>query len=320
MPKFSIITPCYNSFELMSRYFESFINQSYNDFELIIVDDCSTDGSYEKLKEYAKESQKLNIKVTRTDDNSGPGNARNKGIEIAESEWITFVDNDDWVSVDLLAKVNKIIEEYNVNCVIYDYYLKTDKNEQHMKSMYCGETGIIQLTECMKYVRNHSVGKFYKLKSVKDIRYPNLRRCEDVAYVCQAIEACQLSYYLSEPLYYYYQRKTSLSNKTTIDESDMLQAFGILEKLFLDKYPREIKEKSVTDLLYGVLLMKCKARRNRSEVIEYINSYETKYSEWYECDIINHLGLVKKMFLMSAKKRLYLPMRLYAFVHTVFLQ
>ncbi|PWX16163.1 hypothetical protein CYK66_10230 [Clostridium perfringens] len=102
--KYSIITPMYNSFNYMKRFFESFENQTMKNFEIIIIDDCSSDGSYQKLLEFIK-TIKLNIKVLKTSKNSGPGNARNMGIKAAKGEWITFVDNDDWVDKCLLEKV-----------------------------------------------------------------------------------------------------------------------------------------------------------------------------------------------------------------------
>ena len=115
--KYTIITPQYNSFELMDKYFDSLLNQTLKVFEVVIVDDCSTDNSWKKLQEYVKTSP-LNITLLQADKNSGPGNARNMGIEAAKGDWITFVDNDDWVSTDFLEKVDEVIEREDINCVM----------------------------------------------------------------------------------------------------------------------------------------------------------------------------------------------------------
>ena len=80
--KYSIVTPNYNGFSLMNRFFQSLEDQIYKDFEVIVIDDCSTDNSYEELLDYSQRSP-LEIKVFRTDKNSGPGNARNIGMEKA---------------------------------------------------------------------------------------------------------------------------------------------------------------------------------------------------------------------------------------------
>lgn len=166
--------------------------------------------------------------------------------------------------------------------------------------MYYGEGGVVPLSKCRK----------------NNIRYPELRRCEDVAFVIRALDACGSVYYLNEPLYYYYQRPTSLSNNTKLDETDMVKAFKILEDELGSKYPNEIKEKSVTDILYGALLMMCKSGKSKKEIVAYIDSYEEKYPGWGKCEIIKHLGKAKRLFLKMANGRNVLGMKAIARVHS----
>lgn len=315
MPRFTIITPQYNSFDLMANYFDSLSNQTYKDFEVIIVDDCSVDGSYEKLVEYTKESN-LNIRLFQSKYNQGPGNARNIGLDNVKGEWITFIDNDDWVSHDFLEKINNIIEEQNVNAVIYDYYGWLDGKVSINHSMYIPSSGLKTASECVISVRNHTFGKFYKFSDCKNLRFPNIRRCEDVAYVSQALVLCRKAYYLMEPLYYYRQRPNSLSNQSKMDETGMLQAFSILEDRLGNEYPDEIKQKSVCDLLYGVLLMMCKARKSNKELLTYIKKYENKYPDWHKSEIINYLGLPKKVFLKCAKLHSVMGIRIITKIHS----
>ena len=132
----------------------------------------------------------------------------------------------------------------------------------------------------------------------------------------RAIDACGSAYYLNEPLYYYYQRTASLSNNSKLDEGDMVKAFEILEDELGDKYSGEIKEKSVTDILYGALLMMCKSGKSKKEIIAYIDSYERKYPGWEKCEIIKHLGKAKEIFLKLAKAKNVTGMRAVAAVHS----
>lgn len=313
MIKYSIITPMYNSFSLMERYFDSLKNQTFKDFEVIIVDDSSTDDSFQQAKNYAAGSE-LSITVLKTEQNAGPGNARNIGMDAARGEWITFVDNDDWVEYTILEEIDKAVSQNNTNCVIYDYYTTDGENASVARSMYCGEEGTVSMSDCMKFVRNHSIGKFYKRVNCREanIRFPEFRRCEDVAFVIRAIDACGSAYYLKKPFYYYYQRPSSLSNNAKLDHMDMVKAFTVLEESLGNKYPEELKEKSVTDILYGALLMMCKAGKSKKEIKEYIEAYEKKYPEWWKCQIINHLGRAKRMFLKAAKMRMIFAMKQYA--------
>lgn len=317
MLKYSIVTPLYNSFNLMDRYFKSFEDQTYKNFEIIIVDDCSTDDSYSKVKEYAEKSQ-LKISVYQTEKNAGPGNARNIGMNAAKGEWITFVDNDDWVDLKLLEKIEIVSKEYEVNCIIYDYYLQKESKKIVSHSMYFGETGPVSISDCMIYARNHAVCKFYRLANCREsnVRYPALKRCEDVAFSCRAIEACGKAYYLKEPLYYYFQRSSSLSNNKDLDESEMIKAFYILEKTIGKKYPEELKEKSVVDLLYSVVLMMCKAGKSNRKIREYISYYNRKYEGWENSKIINHIGKSKKIFVQLVKLRFIIGLKAISWMHT----
>ena len=176
------------------------------------------------------------------------------------------------------------------------------------------------VSDCVIAVRNHTVGKFYKLAECASVRFPHVRRCEDVAYVTQAIAACGSAYYLNEPLYYYRQRPTSLSNNSKMDHSDMVNAFAILEEKFLKDYPLEMKNKSVTDILYGALLMQCKAGKSNKDILAYIKSYEQKYPEWWKCEIIKYLGKPKMAFLKFAQWHYVPGIKLIAFLHSLMIK
>lgn len=95
MEKVTIITPSFNSKGYFLETFKSVINQTYKNFEWIIVDDCSTDGSYEFINELIKNEQR--IKLLRLDQNSGTAKARNTGLKHASGRFITFLDADDTI-------------------------------------------------------------------------------------------------------------------------------------------------------------------------------------------------------------------------------
>lgn len=322
MVKFSIITPMYNSFELMSKYFRSFIKQTYKNFEIIIVDDCSTDDSYSKLIDYAAKS-KLDIKVAKSDENAGPGNARNIGMQLASGEWMTFIDSDDWVSEVFLEKINDVVRKEDTNCVIYDLNVQTAKNNSISRSVYGEhESGNMSVEECIPLVRNHVVGKVYKIDNCreKNIQFPKQRRCEDVAFVCRAIEACGSAFYLKEPLYFYFQRAESLSNNQNLAEEDMVKAYIILRKELGEKYPKELCAKSIPDLLYGGVLMMSKSSKSNREIRQYIKDYEKVYPNWYKNDMVNKLGKAKKIYLMCIRYKLIIGIRLFTLVHSLMLR
>ncbi len=321
VPKYTIITPVYNSFELMTRYFDSLEKQTYKNFEVILIDDCSNDGSFEKICEYAKNTI-LTISIYRTAVNRGPGEARNIGMDYAKGDWVTFIDNDDWVEPCFLAEIDKVIINKPVQAVIYDFYVTNGKKNKTMKSMYCGQEGYVTVSNCISYTRNHTFGKVYHRIALEEmhIRYPSLRRCEDVAFVDRALAACKDVYYLKKPMYYYYRRASSLSNQSALGEADMVKAFSYLEDELGKLYPEELKEKSVSDLLYGSLLMMCKSGKSDSDIYSFLKCYEENNPEWDQYELVKYLGKQKSLFLKMAKHRNIKAMRFIAMVHSLIIK
>lgn len=116
-PFFSVLMPVYNSEKFLRRAIDSVLNQSFRDFELILVDDCSTDSSPAILEEYQQQDER--VIVVRTKKNAGVANARNTGMELVSGEYLTFVDSDDYVEKELFAKAKEIIDSTGAQLVKY---------------------------------------------------------------------------------------------------------------------------------------------------------------------------------------------------------
>jgi glycosyltransferase involved in cell wall biosynthesis len=300
----------------MGRYFASLEEQTNTNFEVIIIDDCSTDDSYNSLIDY-KASTSLNLRVEKLNENGGPGVARNKGVEIAQGEWVTFIDNDDWVCPDFIESLSRIVANKPIGCVVFDYYTKSDKHATISRSMYYGEEGYVELKDAIISVRNHTFGKAYKLKSLRDenIYFPPLRTAEDMAFVPQALVACDNIYYLNKPLYYYYQRSNSISNKSKFGVGNTLKAYEILDMSIGGKYPKELKEKSVVDKLYCGVKTLCNEKYSTKDIKSYIIDYNTYNPDWWEAPILKHIGKAKRAFLYFVKARFILGVRFLSMLH-----
>ncbi|HEL1907895.1 TPA: glycosyltransferase family 2 protein, partial [Streptococcus suis] len=103
MPKVSIIVPVYNTEDYIGECIESILNQSLTDIELILVNDCSTDRSLDILRKYEQIDSRIHIIDSLS--NTGVGEARNKGIERASGQYISFVDSDDFLKIDMFEKL-----------------------------------------------------------------------------------------------------------------------------------------------------------------------------------------------------------------------
>ena len=108
MSKISIIIPMYNAKEYIARCLESVINQSFNNIEIIIVNDGSTDKSLEICRKYAEVDERI---VILNKENNGVSVARNQGMNVATGEYIMFVDSDDWIDESMCQDLYKRISE-----------------------------------------------------------------------------------------------------------------------------------------------------------------------------------------------------------------
>lgn len=114
-PFFSIILPVFNRLDKIPFAIKSVLNQSFKDWELIIVDDQSSDGTFEYLQELSSNQ----VKILRTGKNSGPASARNFGIDRSKGNYIAFLDSDDQYHPDFLLKMNALIKEASPDTKFY---------------------------------------------------------------------------------------------------------------------------------------------------------------------------------------------------------
>ncbi len=117
-PRYSIIMPAYNGQETIDRAIHSVLHQSEADWELLTIDDCSTDDTYEELLHWGRIDQR--IRVFRTDANAGPSRTRNVGLEQARGEAISYLDCDDEYYPDFLSNVRRFIVKADVLVFGYD--------------------------------------------------------------------------------------------------------------------------------------------------------------------------------------------------------
>lgn len=133
MPKISVILPVYNVEQYIAKSIHSVLNQSYIDFELIVVIDGSKDNSEVIAREFEKTD--LRVKVY-TKPNGGLSDARNYGLNVATGEFIYFLDSDDWIEPNLLEDNIKMLEDKNLDFIVFGFYQdNVDSNEQLIENI-----------------------------------------------------------------------------------------------------------------------------------------------------------------------------------------
>lgn len=206
----SIITPVYKCESLIKETIECVINQSYKNWEMILVDDCSPDNSAKIVKEYAKKDNR--IKYIKLDKNSGAAIARNKALEKAKGRFIAYLDSDDLWKKDKLEKQVDFMIKNNCAFCCTDY----EKIKEDGTSL----NKIIKIPKIVNYnlyLRNtiiQTVGVMIDIeKTGKELLVmPNIRRRQDAATWCQILKAGFNCYEVPENLSYYRVVTNSLSS------------------------------------------------------------------------------------------------------------
>ena len=129
LPLVSVIMPIWNSEKFINQAVDSVINQTYKNLEIILVDDCSTDGTYRILEDYAKKDNR--IKLIRNEKNLQNAETRNVGIRVATGKYLYFIDSDDWIDSDYIENMVDAAEKSGADMVmnfgVYHYYNKFNK-------------------------------------------------------------------------------------------------------------------------------------------------------------------------------------------------
>lgn len=247
-PKISVIMPVYNAEKTIERAILSIINQTYNNIELILINDGSTDGTESIIKKYIEKENKIEIKYY-FQKNSGPSIAKNLGIDMAIGEYILFVDSDDTISENyieslvinqkegiLIGASYKIIEDIkrknkNVKITNKDYYIRNEI----LNDLVIGNlNGFIWL-----YLFNKE--KMKEIYFEKDIRY-----MEDTLFLIKYIINNNINniIYLKDVYYNYYQTDGSITNDTNKIIKNILSFTNSIRKIenIIPKEEKELKE------------------------------------------------------------------------------
>ena len=282
MKKISIIVPMYNSFHMMSRNLEVLEKQKAAEIELIIVDDCSSDDSFERATAYAQ-SSKFDVIVAKNEKNGGPGVSRNLGLTYATGDYITFVDSDDYFSNDFSDVLAPLLED-NIECIIFDYLMVDENGEElcagrSMAGDIPRDTFIDHKDACV-YVHGSPWGKIYRKDVVQqhNVRFGEFYRNEDMPFTKCAVAMASRVYHSSAQLYRYVQVSTSLMhNHSLLDERNCMRAFDMIsERLSGLGFEEELRAIELREVLNNTVLIKLQKREKRAAIIEFIKQRYTK--------------------------------------------
>lgn len=230
----SIVVPVYKVEAYLHRCVDSILAQSFTDFELILVDDGSPDNCGKMCDEYAEKDSRIRV---IHQENGGLSAARNSGIDIAQGEWITFIDSDDWIHPDYLRVLFEAVKKYGADVAAGRYESVRDGDAVSNETI-APDMGLENVEDFWVSNRTNATvawGKLYKRAFFSELRYPVGKYHEDEYVTYKILFTCEKLAVVDAPIYRYFYNDSSISRMNYIKRlPDILEAFRQHEEFFKD--------------------------------------------------------------------------------------
>lgn len=274
----SIIIPVYKVEKYLEKCIQSVINQTYENLQIILVDDGSPDNCGKICDEYAKKDHRIEV-IHKS--NGGLSDARNKGLEIAKGEYIGFLDSDDYIESDMYEVLYNLLKQYNVDVSICNFYTVSQgkiaiKNADNGIKEY-NRIEILKEILLDNNIQSYAWNKLYKKDLFDEIKYPVGKKYEDIGTTFYLLEKCNKVVVTGKPEYYYINRQDSIVNNVT--ETTITDYIELIMQRY-DYIEENIKELSSynKDYLKRILRTAEQDIKSLKEVGDYTKK---KYEELY---------------------------------------
>lgn len=253
----SVIVPVYNVQNYLNKCIESIISQTFKDLEIILVNDGSTDKSGEICDFYTKKDNRIKVIHKK---NGGLSDARNCGLEIAQGEYIAFLDSDDWIDENLYSTLYELINRFNADIAmcnferVYEEDEILNHSEKSMERVYSN----IEVLENI-YTDSHDQmivawNKLYKKYLFNKKRYPKGKIHEDEFLTPLLFYDSNKIVYTEEKLIYYRQNPNSImGSKFNIKRLDKLEAIDNRIKFLKEKNLDNLYNKAISDKISCII-------------------------------------------------------------------
>lgn len=309
MIKYSFIVPVYNTEKFLKKCLDSLVNQTYKNFEIIVVNDGSTDKSSNIISKYQKKYKNI---IVIDKENEGLSMARNRGVQKSSGKYIIFVDSDDYVSNKLLEEVDKKIDDsdilrFQIATEDEEYTKINEYHEEGFESMcgydafkYLSSYHFVEPAWCYVIRRDYYIENKFSFK--KDVYHEDFGLIPHVIYKARKVKSIDFIGY------YYIQRNGSIMNNNDYKKT-VKKAFDMLEQYkTMRLFAKNINRKNNLDdyfLSYISNSVIVKARElKKDEKKVYIN--ELKKSNVFDGVIVNTRIRRFKKYLMKHNLNLYL--------------
>jgi glycosyltransferase involved in cell wall biosynthesis len=301
-PKLSIIVPVYNCANHLPRCLKSILNQTFSDFEIILVNDGSTDESGKLCDQFTQTDPRI---IAIHKENGGPGSARNAGLELAKGNYIGFVDSDDYIDNLMFETMINVAGKEQADIVQCGFENTSPEGVVVTTSKYSnqsitGSINNVRAFSLQRQINNFIHCKIFRKTIIDNIRFPNLYASEDAVFILQACSICEKLIILEEPFYKYVQHPESLTRSGINTKSfDTIRAGKIMFGLVHEKFPELSSYWALYIVLYCVKLF----ARSRSipelkqQRVELINDFRQYYPLLKNSPALNQISRKSRVAL-----------------------
>lgn len=309
MFKYSVIMPAYNAEKAINKSIESIIAQSYKNWELIIVNDGSTDGTLKLVETYVELD--VRIKVI-TISNSGPGLARNTGIKAANGDYILFIDSDDYYDYNYLSNLEKVNQHEPKDIIFVDFINETSDGVEY------GRSNIYSLNDSSKFeiLCMQMTGRMPWGPVVKAIKREIIDGCifssfdvgEEAIFSFDVLSKSQSIGFVKKPLYHYVHNEEGQHKKGGLDPWGPV--VDAMQKHLAELDMSKLYETNINSFALRALAINVYRISNSTHLIEAIkriNSSFVEYKKKYGLRRINIKTVSKSdlVIFLCLKLRLY---------------
>jgi len=317
--KISVVIPAYNVAKWLPRTMDSLLSQTHQNLEILVVDDCSKDGTRQVIRDFARKDAR--IVPILLEQNGGVSNARNTALDAMTGDWVCFCDGDDWYEPAFVEKMLTCAKKEQADYIICDYQIASD-NKQPLKAntvdgLYsgCDHRMVIALGSLSSCTHMFSCALFRRA----GLRYPvECRQFEELPVIPALAKYAAKIGVVDEALYNYYQRGdgSSASNLAKDYKENFLKAFAKLADSLGADYEKELEYHAIYALHYGEVLTLCKQGADRKTVMAAIKENKRKYPNYLKNPYLRKMGRVKRIFLRAENAGMVFALRIFAKLHS----
>lgn len=311
-PLVSVIMPVYNCDRFLAEAIESVISQSYQNWELLIVDDGSKDKSVSIIESYVKKDSRIRLYKNESEEH-GPGIARNCGMEHISGKYTYFIDSDDWIEKDLLQHTVTLAEKMDADIVPFGFIIE-DNGKQIKKPLK--PSGSFEFQD-FKTIANEIVRgtwsechELIRSELLQNVRHNRYKTCEDICFqmdlLCNVRKVCGID----KEYYHYRVVKGSISHSDKWDDEFLETAIAVWEKerKFFEycglTEDSQIMKNTAIERYTGCLYWLCKGKcplplLEKYKQIKYIgNNMEIKkFKRKYDCSAYSGMRKLAKLLV-----------------------